>query len=120
MVNLKQVIKVTKNDIIYGDKSNGYGCAVAQALYHTFSLDVDFYVSTQHITMKKDGKEFVFNLPKKVTTFIREFDNDYMVLPFQFTMEVPTWVKPLDKITKVAIQKNQPARLVNTLVPVFA
>ena len=74
------IIEVTQDDIRNGVKGDTCACPVALALQRYFStyIQVDAYVVAI-------GLEQI-ELPVKVKTFIKDFDNGHTVCPFAFEL----------------------------------
>lgn len=75
-------IKVEKKHIEQGVKGDCENCAIAKAIKAKLHHPVE--VLQYHISVKKGGQEYCYNLPESATKFIRDFDAGRKVKPFTF------------------------------------
>ena len=98
---MKHKIKVTKEDIKYGEPGDCSKCAIALAVQREFPLkNVEVRtVENNDMRLDKDGEVYIAlddklypfedeNLNHKIYTFIDRFDMEYGVDPFEFELDV--------------------------------
>jgi hypothetical protein len=83
-------IKVTREDINLGRPNSSYFCPLAYAVGRLFH-DCRVIVGSSEINLfiLRDGVEFpnkAFKLPLKAKEFIKKFDNEEYVEPFEFEL----------------------------------
>lgn len=82
------LIKVTQDDIDHGQKSSCGNCPIARAVNRTMGELACAWVGVDDLTITDptlvDRK--IFKLPKAASIFIKLFDNDRPVIPFNFYM----------------------------------
>jgi hypothetical protein len=93
---MKLEIDVTAQDIADGDKYDLNGCPVTLAVLRALKLDMSeaefadvhgVSVSAKLLIIYGHGWKPT-DLPSVVTDFIHAFDNDIVVQPFKFSVEV--------------------------------
>lgn len=82
--NSNMIIKVTTEDIANG-KTGGIFCPVAQACQREYK-NPSIVVSSNIICFRNQNFS-IKKLPPKAKQFIKDFDSDLPVKPFQFNLE---------------------------------
>lgn len=80
------LIKVTTDDILYGQRGYAVGCPVALAM-HRHTVLQGAAVTSINVWSPATG---YVDLPESVAEFIRRFDNSEPVFPFTFDLDIPT------------------------------
>jgi hypothetical protein len=82
---MRKLIKVSSEHIKKGTPVGGRLCPIALALKDAGFTDVD--VDDESIQATKDGLFIYTGTPKRAATFVRKFDNEKKVAPFNFYLE---------------------------------
>lgn len=89
---MKLNLRITKNDIKDGERSNPSNCAIARSIKRNKNITVKS-VSVFHdvCIVKKANKSgnlasYVATLPQKAQTFVRNFDHSLRVTPFALNL----------------------------------
>jgi hypothetical protein len=83
-------IKVTQEDIDNGQRKSCSCCPVALAMKRV--LDIDVKVGDNKFVLTSSDEFTILELPKEARIFIDAFDNDELVEPFEFEINLPEWL----------------------------
>ena len=86
-------VDVTQEYIDKGCRGGAGSCPVARAINAILKDSCSAYVSDNQFVLHDKVKSIASQeerpLPSIVTEFIKDFDNDYIVKPFQFELDIP-------------------------------